>query len=57
MDTLSILAKIYKNELAEVNEQKILFRAQCEMFKNKIEELEQLIKDKDEEIARLINKE
>lgn len=57
MDTLNVLAKIYKIELAEANEQKILFQAQCEILKNKIEELEKLIKDKDEEIARLINKE
>lgn len=57
MDTVNILISIYKAELASANEQKVLFMAQCEIFKNKIEELEKLIQDKDEEIARLINKE
>lgn len=49
MDTLNVLAEIYKLELASANEQKVLFMAQCEIYKKQIEELEAKLKEANKE--------
>lgn len=53
MDALNLLAIHYKQELADVNEQKILFKAQCELYKAQIEELKKELKEKNEQIESL----
>lgn len=39
INTINIIAKLYKQELAEANHQKVLFQAQCEIYKQQIEKL------------------
>lgn len=53
MDALNLLAIHYKQELADVNEQKILFKAQCDIYKKEIEELKKELKEKNEKIESL----
>lgn len=53
MDTINLISNIYKQQLADANEQKILFQAQCELYKAKIEQLEQQLKEKNEEIFKM----
>lgn len=53
MDTINLISNIYKQQLADANEQKILFQAQCELYKAKIEKLEQELKEKNEEIFKM----
>lgn len=53
MDTINLISSIYKQQLADANEQKILFQAQCEIYKAKIEQLEQQLKEKNEEILKM----
>ena len=53
MDVMNLISNIYKQQLAEANEQKILFQAQCEIYKAKIEQLEQQLKEKNEEIFKM----
>lgn len=53
MDTINLIATIYKQQLAEANEQKILFQAQCELYKAQIEELKKELKEKNEKIENL----
>ena len=43
MDTANIAISIYKQELANANEQKILLMTQCEIYKKEIEKLKQEI--------------
>ena len=33
MDAINIITEIYKQELAQANHQKVLFQAQCEIYK------------------------
>ena len=47
MDVNKVLL-IYKQQLAEANEQKILIQAQCELYKKEIEELRKQLKEKDD---------
>lgn len=53
MDALKLLATHYKLELADANEQKILFKAQCDIYKKEIEELKKELKEKNEKIENL----
>ena len=48
MDTANIAISIYKQELANANEQKILLMTQCEIYKNEIEELRKQLKQEKE---------
>lgn len=46
MDVINIISDIYKKELAEANQTKIVALTQCEIYKKRIEQLE-------EELAQL----
>ena len=46
MDTVNIAISIYKQELADANEQKILLMTQCEIQKKEIEELRKQLEEK-----------
>ena len=48
MDAANIAISIYKQELADANEQKILLMTQCEIYKNEIEELKKQLKQEKE---------
>lgn len=39
INTINIIAKLYKQELAEANYEKILYQAQCEIYKQQIDTL------------------
>ena len=39
INTINIIAKLYKQELAEANHQKVLNQAQCEIYKQQVEQL------------------
>ena len=39
MDAINIITEIYKQELAQANHQKVLFQAQCEIYKRQIDKL------------------
>lgn len=53
MDSLNVLASIYKQELADANEQKVLFKTQCEIYKQEIEHLKKQLQKANEKIAEL----
>lgn len=53
MDSLNVLANIYKQELADANEQKVLFKTQCEIYKQEIEHLKKQLQEANEKIAEL----
>lgn len=53
MDSLNVLANIYKQELADANEQKVLFKTQCEIYKQEIEQLKKQLQEANEKIAKL----
>lgn len=53
MNSLDILANIYKQELADANEQKVLFKTQCELYKQEIEQLREQLKQANEKILDL----
>lgn len=53
MDSLNVLASIYKQELADANEQKVLFKTQCEIYKQEIEQLKKQLQEANEKIAEL----
>ncbi len=39
MDVLNLLNTIYKRELAEANEKRVMVEAQCEIYKQQVEQL------------------
>lgn len=39
MDALNLICTIYKRELAEANEKKVIAEAQCEIYKQQVEQL------------------
>ena len=41
MDSINLIATFYKQELAAANEQKILYKTQCELHKQEIEQLKE----------------
>ena len=53
MDSINLIATFYKQELADANEQKVLFKAQCELYKQEIEQLKEQLKEKNEEIFKM----
>lgn len=53
MDSLNVLASIYKQELADANEQKVLFKTQCEIYKQEIEQLKKQLQEANEKVAEL----
>lgn len=55
MDIVNLIANTYKLELAEANEQKILFKAQIEIYKNEIKQLKEQLQAANDEIAKLRN--
>lgn len=53
MDSINLIATFYKQELADANEQAILYKAQCELYKQEIEQLREQLKQANERIADL----
>ena len=53
MDSINIIANIYKQELADANEQKVLFKTQCELYKQEIAQLKEQLKQANEKILDL----
>lgn len=53
MDSLNLIATFYKQELADANEQKILYKTQCELHKQEIEQLKEQLKQANEKIMDL----
>lgn len=45
INTINIIAKLYKQELAEANYEKILYQAQCEIYKQQIDILKKEIEE------------
>ena len=55
MDSINIITTLYKQELADANEQKILYKTQCELYKQEIEQLKEQLKQANDEIAKFRN--
>ena len=53
MDSINLIATYYKQELADANEQKILYKTQCELHKQEIEQLKEQLKQANEKILDL----
>ena len=53
MDSLNLIATFYKQELADANEQKILYKTQCELHKQEIQQLKEQLKQANERILDL----
>ena len=53
MDSLNLIATFYKQELADANEQKILYKTQCELHKQEIKQLREQLKQANERILDL----
>lgn len=53
MDSINLIATFYKQELADANEQKILYKTQCELHKQEIEQLKEQLKQANEKIMDL----
>ena len=53
MDSINLIATFYKQELADANEQKVLYKAQCELYKQEIEQLKEQLKQAKERIVDL----
>ena len=53
MDSINLIANFYKQELADANEQKILYKTQCELHKQEIEQLREQLKQANEKILDL----
>lgn len=53
MDSINLIATFYKQELADANEQKILYKTQCELHKQEIEQLREQLKQANERILDL----
>ena len=45
MNEINIILALYKKQLAEANEQNILAQAQCEIYKQRINELEKQLNE------------
>ena len=56
MDSINLIATFYKQELADANEQKVLYKAQCELYKQEIEQLKEQLKRANERIVDLESK-
>ena len=53
MDSINLIATFYKQELADANEQKILYKTQCELYKQEIAQLKEQLKQANERISDL----
>ena len=53
MNVIDIISNMYKNELAEANHKKIIALAQCNIYKQRIKQLEKQLKEKEEQLAIL----
>lgn len=53
MDSINLIANFYKQELADANEQKILYKTQCELHKQEIQQLKEQLKQANERILDL----
>lgn len=53
MDSLNLIATFYKQELADANEQAILYKTQCELYKQEIAQLKEQLKHANERISDL----
>ena len=53
MDSINLIATFYKQELADANEQKILYKTQCELYTQEIEQLKEQLKQANEKIMDL----
>lgn len=53
MDSINLIATFYKQELADANEQKILYKTQCELYKQEIAQLKEQLKHANERISDL----
>ena len=53
MDSINLIANFYKQELADANEQKILYKTQCELYKQEIAQLKEQLKQANERISDL----
>ena len=53
MDSINLIATLYKQELADANEQAILYKAQCKLYKQEIEQLKEQLKQANERILDL----
>lgn len=53
MDSINIIATLYKQELADANEQKVLYKTQCKLYKQEIEQLKEQLKQANKRIVDL----
>ena len=53
MDSINLIATFYKQELADANEQKVLYKTQCKLYKQEIEQLREQLKQANEKILDL----
>ena len=53
MKVKDIISNMYKNELAEANHKKIIALAQCNIYEQRIKQLEKQLKEKEEQLAIL----
>ena len=53
MNVIDIISNMYKNELAEANHKKIIALAQCNIYEQRIKQLEKQLKEKEEQSAIL----
>ena len=53
MESINLIATFYKQELADANEQKVLYKTQCELYKQEIEQLREQLKQANEKILDL----
>ena len=53
MNVIDIISNMYKKELAEANHKKIIALAQCNIYKQRIKQLEKQLKEKEEQLAIL----
>ena len=53
MNIIDIISNMYKKELAEANHKKIIALAQCNIYEQRIKQLEKQLKEKEEQLAIL----
>ena len=53
MNVIDIISNMYKNELAEANHKKIIALAQCNVYEQRIKQLEKQLKEKEEQLIAL----
>ena len=53
MNVIDIISNMYKQELTDANHKKIIALAQCNIYEQRIKQLENQIKEKEEQLATL----